>query len=537
MSSHNKKSKNNFSSFIFIILVFYLLYTLFSSSSNNDNDYINTGKNVIKILSSYENQFLENDVVKYAKKNKINVSFVYKGDIDIVDELNNNSENYDAVWISNSMWLYMLDNMYLTSDSKSISISPVVIGIRRSKAESLGLIGKEITNNDFIKLIQDKKISYIMNSVTSTNTGATAYFGFLNSLAGNPEVLTEDMLDDETLQKNLITLFSGVERVSGDEKFLQKMFLNDDKYEAVIADESDLININKKLKENGKEQLYILYPTDGVAINDSTFAFINNGYDDEEAFLTIQKYLLSDTGKKLLDESGKRTWYGGTKEEVNKLVFNPEWGIDTTKYLNVTKYPSKNVMTYALNMYVEKFRKPSHIVFVLDYSRSMYGEGKRELVDAMEYILDYEKASQDRLQFSEQDKITIVPFSSYVYKSFSTSNGKQTKDLINEINAMETTGTTALYDAIIEALKILNKEEDDYSLTVVAMTDGAVNEGTFKDLQKYYKKINNNIPVYSITFGDAVENELEEIASLTNAKVFDGKNDLLKAFKEVRGYN
>ena len=48
---------------------------------------------------------------------------------------------------------------------------------------------------------------------------------------------------------------------------------------------------------------------------------------------------------------------------------------------------------------------------------------------------------------------------------------------------------------------------------------------------------NKQIPIYSITFGDAYEKELKDIANLTNAKVFDGKTDLLKAFKEVRGYN
>ena len=31
--------------------------------------------------------------------------------------------------------------------------------------------------------------------------------------------------------------------------------------------------------------------------------------------------------------------------------------------------------------------------------------------------------------------------------------------------------------------------------------------------------------------------ELTEIAELTNAKVFDGRTNLLGAFKEVRGYN
>ena len=46
-----------------------------------------------------------------------------------------------------------------------------------------------------------------------------------------------------------------------------------------------------------------------------------------------------------------------------------------------------------------------------------------------------------------------------------------------------------------------------------------------------------SIPIYSITFGDSSEDELNLLANLSNAKVFDGKSGLLKAFKEVRSYN
>ena len=38
-------------------------------------------------------------------------------------------------------------------------------------------------------------------------------------------------------------------------------------------------------------------------------------------------------------------------------------------------------------------------------------------------------------------------------------------------------------------------------------------------------------------FGDAYEYDLREIAELSNGKVFDGKKDLVKAFREVREYN
>lgn len=532
------KSKNKDSSIVTKIILFLILFLLVRSCFfSNSKEIDKKSSKTLTILSSYENEPLENDLKKFAKKERIDIEFIYKGDLDIVDELNYNKEAYDAVWISNSMWFYMLDNPYLPTDSKSVSISPVVIGIRNSKAKSLNLSNDTFTNEVLLDLIKNKKISYVMNSVTSTNTGATAYFGLLNSLAGNPEILTKEIIDDETLQNDLKNIFSGVERVSGDEAYLQTMFINNDNYEAIIADESTLISINKELKRLGKEELVLFYPIDGVPICDSAFAYINNGYDKEEKFLKLQEFLLSDEGQNILKENGKRTWYGGVSSDVDKSVFNPKWGIDTTKYLNVTKFPSKDIMTYALNVYIELLRKPNHSVFVLDYSGSMYGSGIEELKEAMNYILSYDLASRDKLQFSEKDKITIIPFSYNTLSIFGTNNGRDTAELLDKINSIDPQGNTALYGAIIDALKILKDEDDSYTTTVIAMTDGAVNVGTFYELQKYYNSINKEIPVYSITFGNAVESELEDIADLTNAKVFNGKVGLLRAFKEVRGYN
>ena len=56
-------------------------------------------------------------------------------------------------------------------------------------------------------------------------------------------------------------------------------------------------------------------------------------------------------------------------------------------------------------------------------------------------------------------------------------------------------------------------------------------------LSSLYKELNKDIPIFSIMFGDADESQLNDIARVTNAKVFDGKTNLLEAFKQVRGYN
>ena len=69
------------------------------------------------------------------------------------------------------------------------------------------------------------------------------------------------------------------------------------------------------------------------------------------------------------------------------------------------------------------------------------------------------------------------------------------------------------------------------------MTDGYSNTGSYRDLEKYYRSKKLNIPIYSITFGSSNDSQLENIAKLTNGKVFDGKSGLKEAFTEVRSYS
>ena len=533
----NKKNSDD----KWLLIVFIILgIVFFNSCRKNIKKATERKKNTFTILASTSTSKLDDDIKKLGEENGFNVEIEHYGDLDIVDILNDDSKNYDAVWISNSIWLYMLDNSYLTTNSKSIVIDPVVMAVEKKKAKELGFVDKDIYNKDILSAIKDGKLKYVMSSVTQTNTGATAYLSFLNSLAGSPEVLTSDMLKDKKLQEDLINLFKGVERVSGDENYLKDMYLNGD-YNAMINYESSLIELNKELEKNGKEPLYLIYPKDGVAINDMPFAYINNDSKDtlkKERFDLIQSYLRSDEMIKKFESLGYRSWYGGVKENVDKNVFNKEWGIDTTKYLKDMKYPSKNVMTDAFDLYIEKFRKPTHVVFCLDTSGSMDGDGIKELKDAMNYILDYDTASKAKLQFSDKDKITIISFNKTVANIYSTRYGNQTDLAIRDVNSLNVGGATNIYSPSIEALKILSRDSsDDYTKTIILMTDGESNYGNFNELKNYYNRNNYDIPIYSITFGQSNEEQLKQIAELTNGKVFDGKNGLKKAFKEVRSYN
>lgn len=538
-----------------VLSIFYELRFLFdfidnSNTNNNSNNngtsnsylqYVEENKTIdtrnFNILSSEENKDVENVIMDFAKSSGYKVNIDYAGTLEIMEKLND-SQKYDAIWSANSIWTYMIDSKKVTlSNSKSTSITPIVFGIKKSKATSLGFVDKQVYTKDILDAISSGNLKFAMANPITTNSGASSYLGLLYTFAGNPEVLTEELIQDVNVKYKIKSFFSGLERVSGTEDFLEEMFLNGD-YEAVMTYESSIININKQLESQGKEILYVVYPFDGTAISDNPFAYVDNKDEGKKAiFDDIQKYLLSKEGKEKLQSHGRRTWYGGADNGVDKSLFNPEWGIKTKGYISPVKYPTNDVIKAALTLYQTKYRKPIHVVFCLDYSGSMIGDGIEQLKKAMHYILTEESAN-DYLQFSEEDIIDIVPFSSNVKKKVTTTNGSQTEELIKYIDSFDAYGGTALFDAAIEGVKTLQNEDRNVrNVSVILMTDGEANVGSFGDLQREYNKIGKDIPIFGITFGDASEKELSKIANLTNGKVFDGKKDLVKAFKEVRGYN
>ena len=491
--------------------------------------------NSLRIISSTENKDLDDMIKKYASDSGVDIDIDYAGTLEIMDKLNSNN-SYDAVWISNSMWLYMLENAHV-SDSKIISMNPVVFGIRKSKAKELGFVDKSILLEDIMRVINEGKLKFSMTNATQTNTGASAYLSFLAILAGNPEVLTESHLNDNNVKLKLKNLFNAVNRTSGSEEYLRDLYLNS-KTDAIVTYESSIIDINKNIKKDD-DTLYVIYPSDGVALSDSAFAFLGEANSEkEEKFLKLQSYLLSEDAQKKLMNKGRRTWYGGINEKAPSKVFNTNWGIDTKKYLTQVKYPSKDIISKALNMYQTELRKPVYTIFCLDYSGSMYGDGEKELKDAMEYILDAEKASHDFLQFTKEDKIGILFFNDRVSDITYSDNGVDTDKLIELINNREPSGATNIYDSVTKSINDLQKvDTNKYNVSVVLMTDGQGNSGSESKMNKAIKNNEIEVPVYSITFGSASEYQLEKIARSTGGMVFDGKADLLKAFKMVRGYN
>lgn len=535
----------------FKLLVFSLLTILtMTACSMNGNDVKNEKSHkhlvvndysgdTLKIASGSENAIFNDIIEDYAKENKKNIQIDYLGSLDQMEILSDANTEYDAVWPASSMWIQMADKANPIKHDEVTNISPVVFGIKKSKAKELGFYGKEdVSTKDIAKAIADNKLKFTMTSATQSNSGASAYLGFLTAL-NNEEILDRSALDDNNLKNQIKDLLSGVSRSSGSSNFLVELFLNGN-YDAMVNYEQLIIQTNKQLREEGKEELYIIYPSDGLSISDSTLAYIDKGDDEKEKdFLDFEDFLLSDETQNLIEQTGKRNKNGGITES-NKSVFK-DYGANPDVMLNTIRMPKPNDIRHALNLYQSELRKPSYTVYVLDFSGSMEGEGHEQLMGGLSEVMLYDKAQNNLLLGTRDDVTYTIPYSTNVFPAKKAlGNKEELEETFSDMERLSPDGWTYTYEALNDALDIINNEEklDDYSVSIILLTDGEVNGNLdFYDFQKKYEDINKDIPVYSIMFGDANSEELERIADETNAKVFDGRDNLIGAFKSVKGYN
>lgn len=142
---------------IALVLICILIPINKAKSKKLNNAPNKTSTKTFNLISSSENKDLEQILQSFARANNIRLNIDYAGTIDIMEKLNN-QEYYDAVWTSNSIWLYMLDSSKVSvKNSKSTSINPVVFGIKKSKAKDLGFIDKDVYTKDILNAIKERK--------------------------------------------------------------------------------------------------------------------------------------------------------------------------------------------------------------------------------------------------------------------------------------------------------------------------------------------------------------------------------------------
>ncbi len=502
----------------------------------------------LTVLSGSENKALEPLLEQFTSETGISVKMGYKGSVDIMLELEQGAGmDADAVWPANSLWIALGDKYKVVKHSQSIMRSPVVLGVKQSVAQRLGWVGRDVRVEDLLAAAEGGKLRFCMTSATQSNSGASAYFGYLYAFAGQPEVLTAKHLADAQVRQKIKRILGAVDRSSGSSGWLKDLFLaHYDSFDAMVNYEAIVIEANQDLVHKHREPLYAVYPVDGLAIADSPLGYVDKGdKEKEDAFLKLQEYLLNEKTQQGILRLGRRVGLVGLSPEgADPAVFNPDWGIDLKRTISPIRFPAEDVLRQALDLYQVAFRKPSCTVYALDFSGSMEGEGEQQLKQAMHTLLDQEQSKRYMLQPTADDITIVIPFDDHLLGEWSVrgNDPQKLQELYDKIDQCQGGGGTNIYGPVAQGLKLIQQTNglERHFPAVILMTDGQSNEGSLEELQSAWSKLGlpaGRIPVFAITFGSADEQQLKSISDTFSGKIFDGKKDLVQAFREAKGYN
>ena len=502
----------------------------------------------LNIASGSENREVASAVQQAADESGVAVTLNYMGSLDIMSALENGGEQYDAVWPASSMWISMGDTKHLVKNQVSTSTTPVVFGIAKSKAVELGWADasgktKAVATSEIIDAVTAGKLKFSMTSATQSNSGASAYLAFATALTGKDQPLTAADLNDDALRTKLVALLKGVDRSSGSSDWLKDMVVaNPDRFDAMVNYESLVIQANKQLTQTGHDPLLAVYPADGIAVSDSPLGYVDRGQKLDTAFADFSKALQSKDSKLAFERAGRRTGLGGALTYASDAqvqdAFKADWGIATeASALKTIPLPAADVIRDSLDVYQTALRKPSYTIWVVDYSGSMSGEGKDGVVAGLQAALDPTQAKQSHIEPSDKDVNVFIPFASQASEPI-VANGTNTAALLSAASSRNASGGTDIYDGLDKALDNLPSDVTAYTTAIVLMTDGQSVTSHQSQFESTYRQRGQDLPIFSIMFGDADPEQLNAIASLSNAKVFDGRTGgLASVFRQVKGYN
>ncbi|MCS6807363.1 MAG: VWA domain-containing protein [Bacteroidota bacterium] len=160
----------------------------------------------------------------------------------------------------------------------------------------------------------------------------------------------------------------------------------------------------------------------------------------------------------------------------------------------------------------ESTRDTHAIAFVLDHSPSMGVIRAVRLQEAVARTLG---------MIQPHDYVTAIKFTSRMHVEVPLTNDStiyRSQFMINGLQGYG--GGTAIYDALLEAMRELRKASSTAIKVIVLFTDGADNRSKSRIHQVYSAAKEQNIQIYSIAYGDTDERPLRMLAKYTGGTMY-----------------
>lgn len=497
-----------------------------------------SSSSTMTVLAGSELKDLDPLLDDIRRETGVDLEFEFIGTLDGAEQLATNAGNYDLGWFSHATYLtLLLDQQGRKVPQERIMLSPVVLGIKQSKAQEFGWIDNpDLTWRDIAEKSASGQLNFAMTNPASSNSGFTALVGVASAFSGSGQSLQVSDIDDQAMKD----FFAGQTLTAGSSGWLADSYVGaQNTLDGLVNYESVLLQLNKSGQLN--EDLYLIYPKEGIITADYPIMLFNN--EKREQYDALVDYLKSAEFQEAVMEQT-------TRRPTNVSV--PLSNDFPSSLLVELPFPNRiEVINELIFTYLDEQRIPSHSFFVLDVSGSMYGDRLEELQAALANLTGLDQSVTGQFsRFRSRERLTFMPFSSGVVdiQNFEIESGNSNDPRMVEIrdyvDTLRADGGTAIFTSLDEAYRMAAEAkaaDPNRYYSIVVMSDGENNEGLserrFLSQYQNYPPDIQQIRTFAILFGDADADSMERVAETTGGRVFDGRDESLSfVFKQIRGY-
>lgn len=461
------------------------------------------------------------------------IAFVESGEA--VTELASGAQT--TMWIpDDQVWVNVLaeqGNNSFQGDCVSIAQSPLVIGMWRPVAESLGWPGLPLGWLDIGSLAADPsawdyysggefgdelRLSHTHPGLSGT--GASTLLALVQAAQSKTEAVTADDIQQPIVQASVGAFEGAVAWFSNNTDTLGATMS-----ERGITYLGAAVMYESTVVEHGNGEIVAIYPLEGTFMATHPACISQTaGSTTQEAAQALRDYLLSEEAQQVALARGLRPANDSVPLGPPLDASN---GVDPAQPEIVFAPPTVDAV-YAVQDLWQSARKDVNLVMLLDVSGSMRGSKIENMRRAAVQFVE---------QMGDDDYISLIAFATEPDLIVEHARvGEARSKVINAINTLSARGDTTLFDAIGDgATVIANSTLPDTTNVMVVLTDG-------QDTRSYRYSFNdellraataNNTTIFAIAYGsDADEETLSELALQANGNYYLGDEASIAAIYE-----
>ncbi|MFG2294411.1 substrate-binding domain-containing protein [Streptomyces sp. NPDC048603] len=492
----------------------------------------------LRVLAGSELMDMQPLLDDLRRETGITLRMEYQGTVEATATLAAGPYRHDLAWLSSSRPLQLLlkqrgrqaDSPLSTSTMRS----PVVVGLKPGAAQRLrrAIPDGQLSWADLADAAAAGTLKYAMADPRRSNSGLAALVGVATAAAGTGGALRPEDVSCDRLRG----FFSGHALTEDSSGRLADAYLRgEDGLDALITYESELLALNRA--GTLRTPLEIVYPKDGIVLSDYPLMLLDPAKRD--AYDRLASWLRSEpVQQKIMDRTMRRpvdpgiTRLPGLSAPLGNALYFPD---------------SQVVVDRLLADYADaRSARPTRVIFLLDFSRSMRGERIAGLRATMAGLSGADGTASGKFtRFHVGETVTVVRFGGSVLDEQGvTYRGAADLDRLRAMVADDRFDTsTAVWSALDHTYRTAAEalaKDPGQRVSIVLMTDGENNAGMSLDafLARYaaLPPAARAIRTYTVRYGEADPQELDRAARATGGHMADATGQsLLNAFKEIRG--